>query len=62
MKLTFSNPIKAAAGLQNYPDAAGNIFPLLQSIGVGLEASGVTFTQTETGYRFINLVKLGVTQ
>ena len=57
MKLTFSDPIKAAAGLKNYPDAAGNLLPLLQSIGSGLEASGVSFAQTETGYRFINLIK-----
>ena len=57
MKFSFSDPLKAAAGLKNYPDAAGNILPLLRNIGGGLEESGVTFTQTETGYRFINLVK-----
>lgn len=57
MKLSFSDPLKAAAGLKNYPDAAGNILPLLRNIGGGLEASGATFAQTETGYRFINLVK-----
>lgn len=57
MKLTFADPIKAAAGLKNYPDAAGSIFSLLQSIGGGLEESGATFAQTEMGFRFINLVK-----
>ncbi len=57
MKLSFSDPIKAAAGLKNYPDASGNLLPLLQSIGGGLEESGVTFAQSETGFRFINLIK-----
>jgi len=62
MKLTFSDPLKTVASLQNYPDAAGNILPLLRSIGGGLEASGVTFAQDNAGFRFINLVKLGNTQ
>ena len=57
MKLTFSDPIKAAAGLKNYPDASSSILPLLRTIGGGLEESGVTFTQTEMGFRFINVVK-----
>ena len=57
MKLTFSDPIKAAAGLKNYPDAASNVFLILESIGSGLEISGVTFAQTEAGYRFINIIK-----
>ena len=57
MKLSFSNPIKAAAGLQSYPDAADSFYPLLISIRDGLVASGVSFAQTESGYQFINIIE-----
>jgi hypothetical protein len=57
MKLTFSNPIKAAAGLQNYPDATDNFYPLLKSIKDGLMESGVSFTQAESGFQFINIIE-----
>lgn len=59
MKLTFSDPIKAIAGLKNYPDAASSFLPLLRSIGDGLDGSGATFAQDSLGFRFINLVKYG---
>jgi len=57
MKSTFSNPIKAAAGLQNYPDATDNFYPLLKSIRDGLVESGVSFTQAESGFQFINIIE-----
>ena len=57
MKLSFSNPIKAAAGLQSYPDAADSFYPLLISIRDGLVASGVSFAQTESGGQFINIIE-----
>ena len=57
MKLSFSNPIKAAAGLQSYPDAADSFYPLLISIRDGLVASGVSFAQTESGCQFINIIE-----
>jgi len=55
MQMIETDPLKAIAAINNYPEASGNILPALRLIKKYLvEEHKVVFTQAEDGYRLFN--------